>query len=123
TMVLGWAPPNVTFERIAWTADGGALALLRSELDARGIPTPQAAWIVGRDGSGVRELPATGSAWARPLSWSPDGRWLALLLGPSEPCVSCRADGQQLAVTAADGSVTYQVGMLVRGGWLSWAPN
>lgn len=123
TTTLVPAQPGVTYEPVAWAPDGLRLALVRSEIDGRGLPTEQAVWVVNADGSQLQELVPAGSVWPRPLRWSPDGRWLALLLGPPEACAACRADGQDLAVVSADGGATLSVGPLVRGGWLSWAPD
>ncbi|MHB8578069.1 MAG: TolB family protein, partial [Dehalococcoidia bacterium] len=121
--VLIAAAPSVVFEPVAWSPDGAWLALVRSISGPKGLPVAQAAWLVRRDGSELHELVPAGDTWPRPLSWSPDGDWLAVYRGPAEPCASCRADGQRLDVVAVDGSRVLTVGNVLRPDWISWSPD
>lgn len=98
------AAPQVALRPVAWSPDGAVLAFNRLALDGRGIPVAETVWLVGRDGGGPRELLPAGDSWPEALSWSVDGRWLAVFRGPAEACVSCRVDGQELdAVEVASG--------------------
>ncbi len=108
---------------VAWSPDGRTLALTRQDLNVKGFPVAQSTWLVDRDGGNLRRLLAAGDTWPVPIGWSPDGRSLAVLEGPSQVCVSCRVDGQQLDVVSADGGRLTPLGVLVHGYWLSWAPD
>lgn len=114
---------DVSYQPVAWSPDGSTLALTRRVLNVKGLPVSEAAWLVQWDGQRLRPLVAEGSTWPRPVSWSPDGRFLAIAHGPAELCVSCRADGERLDIVAADGSRTYTVGTMVRPESLDWAPD
>lgn len=115
--------PARAFLPVAWSPDGGTLALTRQDLNVKAFPTAQSSWLVDRDGGNLRQLLPAGDTWPVPLGWSPDGRWLAVLAGPPQVCVSCRVDGQALAVVSADGSRITSLGVLARNAWLSWAPD
>ncbi len=108
------ARPQIRLQPVAWSPDGGTLAFNRIALDSQGIPTAQAVWLVGRDGSGARELLAAGDSWPQALGWSPDGRWLAVFRGPAEACVSCRVDGQELDAVEVSSGRALPVGTVVR---------
>ncbi len=108
------AAAQIRLEPVAWSPDGGTLAYNRIALDAQGIPTAQSVWLVGRDGSGARELLTAGESWPQALSWSPDGRWLAVFRGPAEACVSCRVDGQELDAVEVSGGRALPAGTVVR---------
>lgn len=103
-----------TLQPVAWSPDGMTLAFDRLALDARGIPTSQSIWLVGRDATGLRELLPASDTWPQALGWSQDGRWLALFRGPAEACVSCRVDGQELDVVEVASGRALAVGTVVR---------
>src|SRR5205814_8735488 len=100
TTLLIPAAAGVSWLPVAWSPDGSTLALIRRTLDARGVPSDESTWLVQRDGSRLRQLAASGDSWPRPIGWSPDGGWLAVLRGPAENCVSCRVDGQPLTIVS-----------------------
>jgi Tol biopolymer transport system component len=115
--------PGRAFLPVSWSPDGKSLALTRQDLNAKAFPIAQSTWLVDRDGGNLRQLLPAGDTWPVPLGWSPDGRSLTVLEGPSQVCVSCRVDGQQLDVVSADGYHVSPLGVLVHNDWLSWAPD
>ncbi len=115
--------PDLSYLPVAWSTDGSTLALVRRPLNQKGVPTSESAWLVQRDGGRLRSLVAAGATWPRPFGWSPDGRFLEIVQGPPELCVSCRADGQQVDIVSADGNSSYAVGKMVRPDTLSWVPD
>lgn len=60
-------PPNTTDSFPAWSPDGSKIAFVRSD----GVGSSKL-YVVGADGSGLRQLPVPVALSAR-LSWSPDG--------------------------------------------------
>ncbi|HLZ71211.1 MAG TPA: hypothetical protein VKV26_15020 [Dehalococcoidia bacterium] len=105
---------RVLLQPVAWSPDGATLAFNRVVSDDRGIPTQQAVWLVGRAGGQALELLPPTDTWPEALGWSPDGRWLAVFRGPAMACVSCRADGQELAAVELATGRTLPLGTVVR---------
>lgn len=55
--------------------------------------------------------------------WSPNGRYLAVGVGPNNPCSSCRADGHPYYAIRLAGSKAVSLGTALDEGAISWAQN
>src|SRR5579883_1053415 len=120
--VLVPAQAGSRFTPVAWSPDGTQLLLNRDVLGDKELPVAEEVWLVQRDGT-LTLLVAAGAGWPRALGWSPDGRWIDIWQGPAEPCVSCRADGQDAQLVSADGSRSVDIGTVLRPEWLAWSPD
>jgi hypothetical protein len=88
----------LTILMIAGLLAVGALLERRSPTDVRLVVSAGGdIWTMGIDGADARDITATPDLIERWPSWSPDGRWLAMIV--EEPGVGWRLD-----VMAADGS-------------------
>lgn len=125
-------PPEAGFiwTPLAWSPDSSRLVVGRYVAAARpGDPLPvrpATLWLVaaGRGGSGIRRVRLPGrSGWPDDVTWSPDGQWLTVGLGPSMPCVSCRADGRPYYAVPVNGGPVVPLGPALDARVdLSWAP-
>jgi Tol biopolymer transport system component len=125
---VNWAP-------VAWSPDGGRLALSRVQLGPSPIPGRSdpypgegALVLVDRSGGGRVDVPlptrwnGIRSGWPDDVLWAPTGDRLAVWVGPPNPCASCRADGAPiLVVEARTGRARPADGALRRFGAVSWA--
>lgn len=79
-------------------------------------------WLVNPDGSGLRNLTATGSLYEKNPAISPDGNWVAFETGTTNPVVT-----PEIHVIRVDGSgrrtVAYPVGDLMEARNPTWSPD
>lgn len=112
-----WSP-------LAWSPDSGRLALARFTIPpptkpGQAIPPSSASlWLaVGASGTAtLRRLPMPPLSpghpgWPDLAFWSPDGRYLTVVVGPDMPCVSCRADGRPYYAIPLDGGTVIPLGV------------
>lgn len=116
TLDLPDAVPDTALEMIAWSPDGGRLAVAMETPDGG----PGEVWIVPRDGSGARlahreEAPLIDGDVHAPvvvdLAWSPDSSRLGVLVAPSRDLWTLLSEGidpslprpRLIVVPAADG--------------------
>lgn len=122
---------------LAWSPNGQHLALGQEGLappdpQTGAIPpTHGSLWITRGnplDGNLTQlPLPSTytgGPGWPDTAAWSPDSRYLAVGVGPNEPCASCRADGvPYYAIPIGGGKPIILGSALDPVETLAWAPK
>ncbi len=131
---------GVRWTILGWSRDGQRLALGRIGLPPSPtpgpggvLPTNGSLWVTdgGILGAQVRPLltvmpPAVGAipGWPDLAVWSPTDRFLAVGVGPNEPCNSCRADGLPYFAVPIDGGSPIPLGSaLAPTEAISWAPT
>jgi dipeptidyl aminopeptidase/acylaminoacyl peptidase len=87
----------------AWSPDGSRIAFVRTVESEPGVPANSDIWVMeARRGATPRRLTEFPGPDAGPLSWSPDGRWIAFRQG-DEPQYFLYQQ-YRVAVVPADGS-------------------
>lgn len=124
-------PPEAGFSwtPLAWSPNGSRLAVARytaSRQPGSPLPARPATLWLARTGAGssrIRQVRVPGgSGWPEDVTWSPDGRFLTVGVGPAMQCISCRADGRPYYAIPVNGGPAIPLGRALDSQTdLSWA--
>jgi Tol biopolymer transport system component len=104
----------------AWAPDGRRLAFMSSQPGARGADPNYDVFVVGVDGTGLRQLTDFPGEDGWP-SWSPDGRWIAFSTTHDDTGESPGASSVYLM--RPDGSGKHRLALPISAAFPIWAPD
>lgn len=86
----------------SWSPDGKTIAYTQCDADSNGMRVNCALWLVNRDGSHARMIPAKIAGEAMNLAWTPDGSRLVFTIFDTPIIWSVRTNGTDLRPIVSD---------------------
>ena len=109
---------TVEGEYPAWSHDGTRLAFMSAEPDARGSNPNYDAFVIGRDGKGLRQLTHWPGEEGWP-AWSPDDNWIAF----NSTYPTNDPNRRLVYVMHADGSDKHVLVRAISASYPVWSPD